>query len=202
MAEDLTKTFTRREPAGTSLSDRIRAAVQTTQTSQTGSAGSGMTGPEHALLLDVSGSMESWISPNVRAIDELAKVAREFQGVRKFEFASSTREMKPTDNPGDGDTVGTGTNVALALLTAKSKGVLHAIVITDGQPDDADAALRAAKGIRVDVFYIGPDPAPQFCRDLANQTGGQYGRASLKAAKALTASVRALLPAPKATIQL
>ena len=191
---DLTKRnadqFVWSEPAGSTLSERIKAAVGTARSP---GQDRGLPDPSQALVLDISGSMAATLGPNVRAIDELRKVADQFRDVRRFEFHSSTREIQANEKIGDPRG---GTNLALALMTVKAKGIKHAVVITDGQPDDEDAALAAAKGMKIDVFYIGPDPAPEFCRDLARETGGEYGKASLHAPKALGQAVRALLPAP------
>lgn len=150
--------------------------------------------PEFAcLLLDVSGSMSNLIGASERRIDALAALAGNFKNVRRFVFHSTCEELGPTDHIGEPRG---GTSMHAAFLHVKRAGITHVVMITDGRPDSQSLALEASKGLRIDVFYVGPDPAPSFLQDLARQTGGTYGRASLDARPALESKIRRLLTSP------
>ena len=84
----------------------------------------------------------------------------------------------------------------VAFGTVKGAGINHVVLITDGRPDSPDRALKSAANLRIDCFYVGPDPVPDFLRDLSRITGGQYNRADLSSRKELASAVRGLLPAP------
>lgn len=75
----------------------------------------------------------------------------------------------------------------------------HLIVISDGEPDDKRAALKAGEdfGGPIDVFYVGPDggPGAAFLALLCNTTGGQYAPADLAETKQLETKIRGLLGA-------
>lgn len=155
----------------------------------------GFAADTECLLLDVSGSMRDVCDNRSTKENELWKLAAQFPGVRRFAFASSCEEIPESQIRHAGG----GTNMAAAFMDLKAKGIQHAVMITDGMPDNAAAALAAAKGLQVDVFYVGPDPAPQFLRDLATACGGSYGQATFgSGSKALEAGVRGLLAAPTA----
>lgn len=128
------------------------------------------------LLLDISGSMDSWIGPGRTKIGELRKLAAEFTDIRTFVFSSTCDELsKKATIPAPYG----GTAMHAAFLKVKADGIDHVIMITDGEPDDERQALNAAAGLTVDCFYVGPDPAPDFLRRLCNHTNGRYGAASL-----------------------
>lgn len=84
--------------------------------------------------------------------------------------------------------------MAEAFRTVKRNGVSHVVLITDGQPDNENDALTESVGLKVDCFYVGPDPASDFLQHLCRARGGSYGKASLEALKALRVAVRGLLP--------
>lgn len=151
-------------------------------------------GSATALLLDVSGSMRWSCGNGLLKIDELWNLVAKFPNVRRFTFSTTCKEIpRGTTEPAGG-----GTCLHGALYEVSRAGVTHAVLVTDGLPDSEPAALEAARktGIRLDIFYVGPDPAPGFLRDLANSTGGQYGRASFgTGAAALASSIRGLLTA-------
>jgi hypothetical protein len=72
--------------------------------------------------------------------------------------------------------VGCLTNLAAALRSANRMNPTHIVVITDGQPNSAVAALEQARTMlcRVDVYYCGKGDTEtvEFCRSLA-QFGGE-----------------------------
>jgi len=128
-------------------------------------------------------------------IEELRKLSKQFPGVRRFQYNGYIQELRPDDEIGDADG---DNNEPLAFNTLKKAGITHCVMITDGGADDPPKALLAAIGLKIDVFYVGPDPVPKFLRDLAKQTGGEYGSASLSAIKELGQAItqRLGLPAP------
>lgn len=195
----MSKALTRSGVATPTLQEKLRASLMS---SEKFNVVNGFNGPsnESCLLLDISGSMNEYLGANQTKIDELRRLAQDFKDVRRFEFSTMCDELPPTSQVsarGHG-----GTNMANAFDVIKGKGVKHCIILTDGMPDNPNSALGSSKGLRIDVFYVGPDPAPDFLRQLATSSGGTYGKDTLQARKALTAKVRALLPAPKGVIAL
>lgn len=162
---------------GHSLAERLRGSLR----AKYGRSGIPDT---TALLLDISGSMSG--SPIVK----LRELASEFTDTRRFEFSSQCCEIDRADGVSDPNG---GTAMHVAFTHVKLHGIEHIVLITDGGPDDPSRALVAAHGLKVDALYVGPDPEPQFLRDLCGKTGGSYGKGSLDRVKELTASVRAKL---------
>ena len=143
-----------------------------------------------ALLLDTSGSMMG--SP----IQKLRELAQEFVYVRRFEFNSTCRELGKWEEIGDA----TGsTQMGAAFKYVKNVGIDHIVLITDGDPDSETHALQESVGLKIDIYYVGPEPAPHFLAALANQTGGKYGTATLDDIKQLTETIRLGLPSPSST---
>jgi hypothetical protein len=186
----VSKDLVRTKKDTVSFQDRVREALSNTIPQAHAFQGAPDTS---ALLLDISGSMKDPLPPNTSKIEELRKLAEKFKDVRRFQFSWDCEELKAGESVGEARG---GTSMSLAFDTVKEKGIKHVVLITDGLPDSPANALQSAKGLRIDVFYVGPDPAPQFLRDLANITGGRYGKATLEARAALEGKVRALLPAP------
>jgi hypothetical protein len=62
-----------------------------------------------------------------------------------------------------------------------------------------DAALREARGLRLEIFYVGPAPKPRFLDQLARACRGQAHQSGLRKdqRKQLASRVRGLLEAPK-----
>lgn len=177
----------RHQSSEVSFQDRLRQSLQT-------KLGGGVTySPDSALLLDTSGSMADYIGANQTKWDELKKLAQQFTDIRRFAFSSNCTELGPAEII---PYAAGGTSMGLAFDTVKIKGIKHLVMITDGCPDNPQGALQSAQGLKIDVFYVGPDPAPDFLKELARVTGGAYGKATLQARAALEAQVRKMLPAP------
>ncbi len=158
-----------------------------------GARTSGTAADTDCLLLDCSGSMRESCDNYVSKIDELWKLVGQFPGVRRFAFSHNCQEIPQ----GKVQAAGGGTNMAAAFSFVKAQGIKHAVLITDGMPDDAAAAIKHADGLKVDIFYVGPDPAPPFLKQLSTATGGQYGQATFgSGSKSLASAVRGLLEAP------
>jgi len=144
------------------------------------------TGADTCLLLDVSGSMAGFLPSGKTKIDSLKEVIQDFSGVRQFSFSDECEEAPPTDARG-------GTNMAEAFYTVKRAGLRRCVLVTDGLPDSAQAALEAVSGLSVNIIYVGPLPAPQFLRDLALRTKSAFSVESFTATKELKSTIRLLL---------
>jgi hypothetical protein len=121
------------------------------------------------IVADVSGSMASNAWGGRRKIDILRETLIPYTGVKCIAFSSGARLVSPIDLPEpDG-----GTNLRGALIMAAGlPNITDILVVSDGQPDDENAALRAASAlkVRIDALYIGPDTdaaAINFMRRLA-----------------------------------
>lgn len=149
-----------------------------------------------ALMLDVSGSMATPLGPNERRIDKLRILVGQFRDQRRFEFSYGCSELTASESPSE---PAGGTNMTEAFNCAKREKLTHLVLITDGEPDNADTALEAAKGMKIDVFYVGDDgnqKAKDFLVKLGKVTGGSYGKVSLDQTKALAEKIRLCLPSP------
>lgn len=98
------------------------------------------------------------------------------------------------------DATGGGTPLAEAIDAASKAGALRIVILSDGVPNSQPAALDAARrfGKRIDCLYIGGDdpgdPGAEFLKELAQASGGNYGRDGLTlGSKALEGKVIGLL---------
>lgn len=129
------------------------------------------------ILVDVSGSMSG--TPYEQACAELRKLQGDLPGKVAVIAFSDRPEFAPSGTP---RFISGGTDLARAL------GFVHVadgcgmrfIVISDGYPNDAEAALRQAKKFtsRIDTVFIGSpgDSGADFLRQLAAASGGQYSK--------------------------
>jgi len=147
------------------------------------------------ILVDVSGSMSSddardGKSRYVVALEELASLQSTMPGKLAIVSFSDKAEFCPGGVP---VFVGGGTGLANALRFAQvaDVGGIRFVVISDGAPDDGEAALRVAfsyKG-RIDTIYVGPEldsSGKVFLQKLAAAHKGQAvtaDRASMLAEK-------------------
>lgn len=151
-------------------------------------------------IVDVSGSMAAHDSRDGMsrydvACDELAALQNSLPG--KIAVISFSDRTKFCPNGTPGLPSGT-TDLAGALKFARVADVpgMRFIVISDGEPDDANAALREAAKYknRIDTIFVGPERNPHgrdFLECLAKASGGQAIIADL--AKELKAGVERLL---------
>lgn len=144
-----------------------------------------------ALLLDTSGSMSWKLANGERRIDALRKVVAGLPlDLRTFCFNFYCEETNVVKDPAG------GTMMDIAFTFIKNRGLSHAVLVTDGEPScTEEAALVAARGLKLDVLYVGDDPAPPFLRRLAEATGGTYGKTDLQETKALEQKISGLLTA-------
>lgn len=149
-----------------------------------------------ALLLDCSGSMEilefdgETHKPRVEFLND---ILTSFSSTRRFRFGSDCKE-DTSRGPVKAD-MG-GTRLGKALMHLKEQGVHHVILITDGQPDSEEAAIAAAKGLKIDAYFVGgknDTVAKDFLRRLCNSSGGTFGATSITEVKEITAGIKALL---------
>lgn len=135
---------------------------------------------EVVILMDSSGSMAAADSRGgkpryVVAGDELAKLQMQMLGkIAVIEFSDDAKLCPggQTSYPGG------STNLDGALRFARvADGSVRFIVISDGYPDDDQAALdEAAKFTsRIDCIYVGPEgeEGARFLARLAKKRGGQ-----------------------------
>jgi hypothetical protein len=157
------------------------------------------------LLLDCSGSMDQLEGIRTRMellTDALRRVLPATLGARVVAFASFPQELRGLE-PGPAlrlpEPAG-GTDVAAALdfVGTMQPRPTRVLLITDGQPDNAQQALDAAKRLRpmtIDSIYCGPDGAIGalgFLKALALAAGdvrataiGQSAREPAKLAAAM-----------------
>lgn len=151
-------------PAKTGETDRFHARFS--------SAGTGI-----VILADVSGSMDEPAGGR-RKIDvlraALVGVWPELPGASLLAFSDRvTRLSSPAELPAPSG----ATALHLALDAAAQARPAKTLVISDGQPDAAAAALASADRLpgRIDVIYCGPDSdkeAIAFMYRLARVGGG------------------------------
>lgn len=126
------------------------------------------------MLADISASMGMPATGGQRKIDvlrEAVAAAVRQSAARLFVFSGQSREVRDVPEP-EGNT-----NLAAALDAVRALDPGVTLVISDGQPDNAAAALAAARKFRgaIDVLYIGPESdaaALAFMRALAKAGNG------------------------------
>ena len=126
------------------------------------------------ILADISASMGSSAWGDQRKIDVLREAvagARQQRDARLFAFSGSVREVTTIPEPEN------NTNLAGALEHVLPLDPGAVLVISDGQPDNAERALAVAARFRgaIDVLYVGPESdhaAIAFMRRLAGAAGG------------------------------
>jgi Mg-chelatase subunit ChlD len=126
------------------------------------------------ILADISASMAGPAWGGQRKIDILREAvagALQQASARLFVFSGGVREVRTVPEPED------NTNLAGALLSAQELDPGVTLVISDGHPDNAAAAIEVAQKFRgvIDVLYIGPETdsaAISFMKRLAAAAGG------------------------------
>ena len=129
---------------------------------------------KHNLLIDISGSMADWVESNEGEsfskyqlmLTLLEKIP---QNITKYAFDSGIEEITDILPLPRG-----GTDMSRAFDYVKKKGKKEIVLITDGEPDSEKDALLSAKGLKIDIIYIGQQPQPAFLDKLANATGGSF----------------------------
>lgn len=155
---------------------------------------------KHVLLCDVSGSMGRMVTGSdgeTRAIDIVQSVVYNFAGANIYAFHSHCDKV-PNGSTDIGQPRG-GTQMHIAFKMMHMQGHKQVTLLTDGAPNNSTEAIKAAKGLVLNIIYIGPPPCPQFLEDLAKSTGGTFDTAELinsRSFKAeLTSKIKGLLGA-------
>ncbi len=133
-------------------------------------------------IVDVSGSMSMCDSRGGKArydvaCSELAQLQVDNPGkIAVIAFSNDTRFC-----PGGVPVyIGGGTDLASALRFAQvADGTVRFIVISDGEPNDEDEALRVARQFtsKLDTVFVGPESerrGAEFLKKLAAACGGQH----------------------------
>lgn len=155
-------------------------------------------------LIDTSGSMADAVDPRERGgkrcIDALREVVTEVlptgQECPMIAFGgpygeTEVRFVHAVPEP-DG-----GTPLAQAIELANEYGATRLVVISDGIPNDRNAAMAAAQAFagRIDVFYVGApgSEGEVFLKHLAAKSGGEQFTGSLKDTKLVAGKVLLML---------
>ncbi len=131
-------------------------------------------------IIDVSSSMSIDDSRGNRtrydvAVEELAIIQKKYAGQVAVIAFSDKAIFYPGGVPA---LLGGGTDLAEALRVASTFDHVPFIVISDGEPDDANAALAIAATIKspISTIYVGPETRSHgraFLSRLASQHRGQ-----------------------------
>lgn len=151
------------------------------------------------IIVDTSGSMKITDSRGGRsrytvACEELQKLQASLPGKLAVLSFSDDVMFCPSGIPYDYSNM---TDLAKALKFARVADVagIRFIVISDGEPDSEDEALKVAKtfNARIDTIYVGPENGEgrEFLKRLAAASGGQGVTAAQ--VKELAATVEKLL---------
>jgi hypothetical protein len=151
-------------------------------------------------LVDVSGSMDAGdsrggLSRYDVACEELANLQNTNPGKVAILAFSHETIFCPSGQP---PRLFGSTNLAGALAFARvaDTGDMRFVIISDGQPDDAEAAMSEARKYRgrIDVVYVGPEYSPTG-RDFLSRLAAARGGVTVTADKAqqLAAQTQRLL---------
>jgi hypothetical protein len=144
------------------------------------------------VLLDLSSSMNNFTDGGFRRIDALQSALKSIPANTRFRLFGFNDGVYEESIDSVFSPAG-GTRLAEALVVMREQRPSNLTIITDGEPDNAFAALSAAKELNctINTIFVG-DPhnydAIRFCRALAAQHNGQF------ASNPLEAKTLALLP--------
>lgn len=154
------------------------------------------------LLLDISGSMQTTMRNGKQRLEGLREVVSEIgsgRATRMIAFGGSDGNGGAYIVSGVPARAAGGTPLTQAIDLARTQNAGRAIVISDGQPDNASSAMEAAKrfGGKIDVVFVGDpgDYGESFLAGLAKVTGGTEFHGDLSEPKALTSKIMGLLSA-------
>lgn len=182
-----------RNPAGkSSFADKLAQALLSQ--SHTGQS----VDPDAVLLLDLSGSMWEWAGAGKTKLEALADLVARLPPARRFGFSGDCQEI---DHQAAIDQVagqfGGTTDLERAFATVRAAGAKTVVLITDGHPTSGEPeTLQAAGGLQLHIFYVGPEPVPDFLKALAKATDGQFHRGNLSVPLAIETKIRGLLAGP------
>lgn len=181
MSQDLVLKNLERSLRTTSLSDLVRVRA----------------GQDVWLLVDASGSMAGVMRNHKRRIDGLDEVVRDIRSKRPVQMIAFGHDgaFKTESVPRPGG----GTPLTEAIVLAKQLNTGRCIVISDGEPNNPQTALAAAKDYagQIDVVFVGDpgEPGEEFLKALAQSTGGTEFRGDLSQPKELSKGIIGLITA-------
>jgi len=155
------------------------------------------------ILVDVSGSMDLPDCPGNRkrydlACEQLIRLQRDLSGQVAVIAWDNTARFCPGGIPSQ---PGGSTDLANALkfvYPADGTGV-RLIVISDGVPDDQQAALAEAQKFttKLDCVFVGPENGPgrDFLKRLAAASGGTFADQTVAHLPELAATIQKLIAA-------
>jgi hypothetical protein len=149
-------TLSKLSPANLSLKERLKLKSR-----------------QPALILDISGSMNSDCEPGHSKIDALRSIVNNIKVFPPtYVFNSEPQKLKDRKVPKPRG----GTVMSRVLDLVKKNGHKKVIMITDGECNnwDKENALEAVKGIELSVLYVGAGPKPEFLDQLVNAGKGGY----------------------------
>ena len=153
-------------------------------------------GKSVVIVCDVSSSMMG--VPFARLQQALTSIWDDLQSASILAFSSF---VYPIEHPSQLPTPNGGTALHWALAAAAVQKPSKVIVISDGEPDDQQAAFEAAEEIPgvIDAIFVGDESdkiAIEFMKKLSRMGGGTVILRNLRDAKQL------LAPAIKSLLQL
>lgn len=189
----------------------VRGSLQSTANKAGITVAQAFVNCEVVVLFDVSASMDNMDDYPVhtksryeKACNQLAKLQSENSGAVCLICFDDTQTFEPS---GIARRPGGSTNIAGALSfvhKADDTG-LKFIVISDGEPDDGEAAIKEAKKFKskIHAIYIGPECTckngtqcgADFLKRLSVVTGGQFSNNGTAGIANLSATVERLLTA-------
>lgn len=178
----------------------VKGSLADVAKSQGTSVAEAFIGADLVVIFDASGSMAAADSRAGRtryevALEELAKIQERHPGKVAILAFSSSVVFVPGGSP---PFLAQSTDLAGALEIAKTADVpgISFILVSDGEPDDQDRALRIARTFtaEIHVIYVGPESLPygrEFLYELAKATGGK--RTTADRVQELASAVETLL---------
>ena len=128
------------------------------------------------LVIDVSGSMTDMINNEQTKWSIMNNIIKDIGGYRRFAFSDLCIEIKQEESLPKWYG---GTRMDFAFEEIKKNNLKSIILVTDGIPNSEELALNAAKGLNIDVIYIGPQPVPDFLKKLTSLNNGVFTNVDL-----------------------
>src|SRR6267142_5892088 len=126
---------------------------------------------DKCLVIDISGSMGDRINNEQTKWSVMNNIIKDIEGYRRFAFSDDCSELDREQNL---PRPYAGTAMHKAFEEIKRNNIKSIILVTDGMPDSQELALDAAKGLNIDVIYIGQLPVPEFLKKLTSLNNGVF----------------------------
>ena len=135
--------------------------------------------PNTAILADISSSMHDYVRGGRTRWHEMKKALNTIYNANNQSIIAFSSIVEEVANPDLIDTPKGSTDLAEAIkyVRLKKSNIGNVIIITDGEPDDEQKALRQAKLFNgtISTIFIGNEDnknAIEFLSDLANDCAG------------------------------